>query len=288
MTRIVNSSNRRRLVSAFTLVELLVVIGIIAVLISVLLPALSQARRQANTVKCMAALKEIGNGFQMYAIDNRGWWPSARDRKQASPNNWHSWTDLIAKYMTGTKNWQNYYDVAQVRRNSVIWGCPEWTKSQDFRANAAAADAENVYTGYGMQYYPSYFDDGDLNGLVNAGQSNTTRPGYRKASVWQRKPSAQRGLIADGRWDIIQIDINAKQFNPLTTMYWPFDNLTTTTPGIIAIDARHVKPTITKVKCGDTKSLNMLFCDLHVDTVSPREAYNAIRSPGRTKLPSDP
>jgi prepilin-type N-terminal cleavage/methylation domain-containing protein/prepilin-type processing-associated H-X9-DG protein len=272
----------------FTLVELLVVIGIIAVLIGVLLPALNAARRQANVVKCMASLKEIGNGFQLYSMDNKGWWPSARDRKDpVTANNWHEWTDLIAKYMNGTKGWVNYYNVSEVRRNSVIWGCPEWTKANDFTSNLPASDAENVYTGYGMQYYPTYFEDGhNLDGLVNAGATNTTRPGYRKANVWQRKPGSDRGLIADGRWDIIQVA--DQKFDPVNSVYWPFDNVATTSTGIIAIDARHKKPSVTKVQCANTKSLNMLFCDLHVATVSPREALSAIRSPGRDKLPTDP
>ena len=240
---------------AFTLVELLVVIGIIAVLIGVLLPALSAARRQANTVKCMASLREIGNGFKMYEIDNKGWWPSARDRRDpVTANNWHEWTDLVAKYMTGTKNWVNYYDVASVRRDSVIWGCPEWTKSNDFNANLTASDAENVYTGYGMQYYPSYFEDGhDANGLVNTSTGSPTRSGYRKAVVWQRKGSATRGLICDSRWDIVQC--TDQKFIPVgsgtPTTYWPEDTTALTasgasTPGIVSFDARHKRSTISK------------------------------------------
>ena len=62
----------------FTLVELLVVIGIIALLISILLPALNAAKERANRVKCSSNLRQVGQGLLLYANDNKGIYPRTR------------------------------------------------------------------------------------------------------------------------------------------------------------------------------------------------------------------
>ena len=63
---------------AFTLVELLVVIGVIAVLVAILLPALSSARASAKSVACLSNLRQLATAAHAYAIEHQGFYPIAQ------------------------------------------------------------------------------------------------------------------------------------------------------------------------------------------------------------------
>jgi prepilin-type N-terminal cleavage/methylation domain-containing protein/prepilin-type processing-associated H-X9-DG protein len=288
-------STRRacRRAAGFTLVELLVVIGIIAVLISILLPTLSGARRSANSVKCLASLKEIGNAFSMYAMENKGMYPAVRDKYfQFAPNGTtkveRRWTDQLSKYFNKQQMNMGVDDLTKIRVNSVLWGCPEWAKTFDYDPKFTNY-GDKVYNGYGMQYYPS-FPDRDYSDATNAYKADfAARKGYFKQSYWARKGS-DRLLVADSDQDLVALPTTAAlakvatytKYNGFTTdavRFVPFISGTATTEDF-RIDSRHMKPGTTKQGAMNLKSINALFADGHAQSVNVREAFNAIRNPG--------
>jgi len=136
--------NKRR--NGFTLVELLVVVGIIAALIAMLLPALARAREAAKATQCLSNLRQIGEALVMYTNENKGYLPVqyndvtpfADPAVYDTPNylNWSCFASLIPYF--------NGIDSA-----AAIWFCP--------------SAGEYTWTGWGE---PTGFSD--TNYMVNS------------------------------------------------------------------------------------------------------------------------
>src|SRR5262245_19484360 len=108
----------------FTLVELLVVIGIIAVLIGILLPALGRARESANSLKCSSNLRTIGQGIAMYVAEYKQTFPAAYiyDGMQIGPS-----TQIPNAALTGYIHWSSYLYGTKNKTNLAIYrGTAGW------------------------------------------------------------------------------------------------------------------------------------------------------------------
>jgi prepilin-type N-terminal cleavage/methylation domain-containing protein len=141
---------RRR---AFTLVELLVVIGIISVLLGILLPTIAGARRNAATVKCASNLRSLGQALHLYVNEQKGYVPTYRSRYVG--NVVVPWYDQLARYVF------NRPPLGTTPATSTIMNQPEFDRSLfascpafSFAKVSGALAVFQTSTGYGINQVP--------------------------------------------------------------------------------------------------------------------------------------
>ena len=188
------TSHRRS--AGFTLVELLVVIGIIALLMSILMPALGKAREQARVAQCLSNLRQIGNAHLMFAQEHNGYMVKA----------WFNSDPLydVSKSPSGQKKEWNYRDEFPAE---TTW---EWSyilaqylsKSEGaFRCPSDDTPDADVNR-YGSAFYVVNLPDGTREGYPRSYRlniSNLPSGPFDAIKIAQLKRSSEAIIVAEGR-----------------------------------------------------------------------------------------
>jgi general secretion pathway protein G len=234
--------------AGFTLLELLVVIGIIAVLIGILLPALARARESARTTQCLSNLRQLATAATIYVGENRGSYPPAQwPDFSHSPPAIYGWdfTRIGSKVVPGLL-WSGQ-GAAQVQQ------CPSFDGS-----NNSPGDP---YTGY--NYNTSYIGRG-------AGELFPAPAKFSQV----RRPS-ETIIFGDGQW---RNGANKFMRSPLPS---PFEDAAVFAAGSAANAAgtqgfRHNRGQVT----------NAAFCDGHAESLHARFIKGAV-APGTGFVSAD-
>jgi len=239
--------NPWRTTAAFTLVELLVVIGIIALLVSILLPSLSKARQAALGVNCLSNLRQCYTGFVLYSSDNRGALvPNGGVFVYRASYTYRSWDYYVSKYM-GVKTtpygpfagYPMITDTVVPSASAQVMACPAQLDHVEGKAYIGEA------FGYGGWIRDPWYwgTNGYVWKLKGGNLSWTAFPSY-----WPRSASRMILLTDSIRGDFSVSGLGYKQFWAASADY-----------PILGIHARH------------SKRCNTLFLDGHSEPLTKRE-----------------
>jgi prepilin-type processing-associated H-X9-DG protein/prepilin-type N-terminal cleavage/methylation domain-containing protein len=263
--------------AGFTLVELLVVIGIIAVLMGILLPVVSKARGQGLTVRCASNLRQFGQGWTMYANSYGGTAAPMRLPEQGNPvqdlgqgpHYRPRWQDLLGAQMKS-------YAFATAPQSTAEDGKPIENELFICPAQPEWRNARNYTYGYNFQFLgnPRHNSKNQfINYPVRASRlrgAETVMAADSMGTAAGKAKASRRAYKADGLGELFALGNHGYTIDPprLTAKCDYSEDNSRTPVDRSAPDPRH------------SKKANVVFCDGHVELMALEDMGYIVRPDG--------
>ena len=187
----------RRSNRAFTLVELLVVISIIALLLSILMPALNKVRQQGISMQCATKMRQIGLGMSAYSVDFRDSMPYAVDF--TSTNGWlmaipqatipNYYNTYLDPWVLGSSNKGKAYKGPKWTGNNSIYLCPAQVGETNFKKKYGLSNVVTSVGTYTPDQQRSMLSSYAYNYDIGFGRKGLTLPWIPPLKSASVKPS---------------------------------------------------------------------------------------------------